>query len=269
MAKVRAGVGGELRGRVGGLVYVLTPNGTVVREMPARRAARTREEILAGERMALAAGVWQGLSPEAMGRWRAYAEGLAATEPALARSPARAWNAFFALAGRIMQVELGARVPTEPPAGFFAGDGVRVAVGPLPLGRRVRREDEREEATQEVVWRSSSGGRGGVEGVAEDGSTPTLPSPSGEGEASGVVFAADRANGAGIVTELLTQPLANAGRTPVGGRYRSRAFVAFESTRLEATVALLPGWHACAVRFVERATGRCTALFPCGVVRVA
>ena len=244
-AKARAGVGGELSGRVGGLVYVQGPN-----ETP---ATTPRARIMAEERVALAAGVWQGLSPEAMGRWRLYAESLAATEPALARSPARAWNAFYALAGRVMQIELGAAVPTEPPAGFFAGDAVRV----------------------------TASGSGGIGGSTGPGGTPSptvfhagaRSHPSGrsslQGEPSpGVLFVADRANGAGIVTELLTQPLANAGRTPVGGKYRSRSFVAFGPAP-EAAVPLPAGWHACAVRFVERATGRATALFPCGVVRVA
>ena len=249
MAKARAGVGGELRGRVGGLVYVSGPNGTTVRERPSSRGESSRARIMAEERMALASGVWASLPPEAMGRWRLYAEGLAATEPALARSPARGWNAFFALANRVMMVELGATVPAEPPTGFFAGDAAGVVAEPLPSGR----------------------GRGGVESEVrsrerEEGeSTPTLPSPKGEG--SGVLFVADRANAPGIVTELLSQPLANAGRTPVGSKYRSRGFAAFADGALEAAVALPSGWHALAVRFVERATGRATGLFPIGIVR--
>ena len=248
MAKARAGVGGELSGRVGGLVYVSGLNGTVVRSMPTRRKAPTLPQIMNGERMALASGVWAALSPEAMGRWRAYAEGLAATEPALARSPARAWNAFFALANRVMMIELGATVPIEPPTGFFAGDGVGVTVSGSPSS-------------------DGSFGRGGP--GERSGTLPPLPQPPLQDEplGEGALFTADRANAPGIVTELLTQSLANAGRTPVGSKYRSRGFVAFGS-ELERTVDLPAGWHACAVRFVERATGRATGLFPCGIVRV-
>ena len=239
MAKLRAGVGGELRGRVGGLVYVGGPHGTTVRERPTRRKEPTVPQIMNGERMALASGVWASLSPEAMGRWRRYAEGLAATEPALARSPARGWNAFFAFANRVMMVELGATMPAEPPTGFFAGDAVGVRAEPLPSEESLR---------------------------AEDGSPLTLPSPKGEG--SGILFVADRANAPGVVTELLSQPLANAGRAPVGSRYRSRGFVHFASETLAVPVGLPLGWHAVAVRFVERGTGRATGLFPIGIVRV-
>ena len=88
------------------------------------------------------------------------------------------------------------------------------------------------------------------------------------GTAGGILFAADRANSEGVVTEMLTQPLAGAARLPRTGAYASRGFVAFAAGGLEATVARRPGAHACAARFVDRETGQATDLVPLGIVTV-
>ena len=84
----------------------------------------------------------------------------------------------------------------------------------------------------------------------------------------GVVFTADQPNATGVVTELLLQPLRSGGRTPRPKAYASASFVAFAEGELAATLAVAPGWYACAYRFVREATGQETALAPCGVVRV-
>ena len=105
--------------------------------------------------------------------------------------------------------------------------------------------------------------RGGAVGVVAEpllsgyflraeGGSPLTPTPLPQ-RGEGLLFVADRAN---------------AGRAPVGSRYRSRGFAAFADGALAAAVALPSGWHALAVRFVERGTGRATALFPVGIVRV-
>ena len=83
----------------------------------------------------------------------------------------------------------------------------------------------------------------------------------------GVRFAADAPNREGILTELLLQPLASAHRRTYAERYRTRAFAAFAQGALTTTVPCPNGWTAAAVRFVEAATGRATALVELGVVQ--
>ena len=101
---------------------------------------------------------------------------------------------------------------------------------------------------------------------------PTRPffgdviSASAAGALSGVTFTATGSNAAGVVTELLLQPLASRHRRTYRDKYRHAAFVAFSGT-LTKTVACAPGWIACAYRFVNANTGQVTEIAELGVVR--
>jgi hypothetical protein len=96
-----------------------------------------------------------------------------------------------------------------------------------------------------------------------DGITVTASAVSG-----GVEFAASGPNAAGLVTELLLQPLTRAARAPKERGYRPQAFVAFAPGSLTYTVPAAPGAYAPAIRFVRAATGQDGALVPLPAVQV-
>jgi hypothetical protein len=83
---------------------------------------------------------------------------------------------------------------------------------------------------------------------------------SAEGSSLGVTFTASGPNSAGVVTELLLQPL----RTSLSRAYleklRTQGFVAFAPGSLSATAPAVPGWYAPAYRFVLAATGQTSPL---------
>ena len=174
-----------------------------------------------------------------MRRWAAYAAGLRGLDPEAGAGGTNGYLAFSALGRSIMRIDPALPIPAEPPAGRFLGDLVVVTASAPPPAP------------------SSS----------PDGNGPTAE-PSSRGDEKGVLFAADRANAPGVLTELLTQPLANGARRPRANGYRSRGFVAFGGPG-SVEVAAGEGWHACATRFVEAATGRTMGLLSCGVVRAA
>ena len=89
---------------------------------------------------------------------------------------------------------------------------------------------------------------------------------SATGLAQGLRFSADRANRDGVVTELLAQRLGCIHNLPRPKSYVSVGFVAFAAGgSFDAPVAFGRDW-ACAVRYVETATGRATALVEIGSV---
>lgn len=212
---------GGIAGRVGNVLFVQGPSGTYLRSMPARRVGAVSETEREGqEATALVSVYWSGLSPEAMGRWRAYAGERTAARPHERQTVTSGWNEFFTLGKKLLQIDASRPLPTEPPTGRFPGDLVQFEAQAY----------------------------------------------AAEGEA-GVLFVANRPNDEGVLTEFLLQRLANGGRLPTARGYRSQGFVHFEGAD-EAEIPATPGWYACATRFVEAATGRATALVPCGVVFV-
>ena len=84
-----------------------------------------------------------------------------------------------------------------------------------------------------------------------DGITVTVT-----GIVGAVLFTAGGPNAAGIVTELLLQPLANGGRAPKANLFRTQKFVGFAGGSLSSSVPAAPGWYAPAFRFVNSATGQ-------------
>ena len=204
----------------------------MLRSAPRRRTGGPTEKERTGQiQTSWVADEWNRLDPEAMGRWRIYAQERTAARPPEARTATNGWNEYLALGKKLMQIDGMRPLPASPPEGRFLGDLVAF----------------------------------GAEPYAEAGPTPTLPSPRGEG--SGVRFLASRANDDGVLTEFLLQRLANGGRLPTVRGYRSQGFLRIEED-LRVEVPARSGWWACATRFVEAATGRTTALVPCGTVFV-
>ncbi|HRF60476.1 MAG TPA: hypothetical protein PLH94_11270 [Fimbriimonadaceae bacterium] len=83
-----------------------------------------------------------------------------------------------------------------------------------------------------------------------------------------ITFTASAPNSAGVVTELLLQPLKSRNRTPSTIGYRSKAFVVFASGSLSAIVNVPAGWYAAGYRVVNSATGQDTKLIPLTVNQV-
>lgn len=97
------------------------------------------------------------------------------------------------------------------------------------------------------------------------GDNLTLAASAGAG---GITFTASAPNAAGVLTELLWQPLVNGGRTPQPRQYRTQRFAAFAAGALSVTLPAAPGWYAAAYRFVREATGQETEVARAGVVEV-
>ena len=232
MAKTRTTVLTQgIGGRVGGLQYVSSPFGTLLKEMPGPRTRFSEGETAQQNRVRRIGAAWRRLGPEEVARWRDWDEAGLATTPAMRRRPAAAYNAFLALSTRLLMIDSRAELPRLPPEGWFGGDAVRVAGEPLSP------------------------------------QPPLQDEPLGEGE-SGVLFRAARANAPGVLTDLMAQRLVSGGRTPRPKAYASQRFVAFAEGSLEAAIPCPPGWYACAYRFVEADSGRATDVFPCGIVGV-
>ena len=78
-------------------------------------------------------------------------------------------------------------------------------------------------------------------------------------------YSSSGANGAGVTTELLLQPLASVHRRAYAKEYRTRGFHQFTSA--SSFDVLVPhGVYACAVRFVQVATGLDGGILELGVV---
>ncbi|MCE9557616.1 MAG: hypothetical protein K8R88_01565 [Armatimonadetes bacterium] len=77
-----------------------------------------------------------------------------------------------------------------------------------------------------------------------------------------------QANAAGMVTEILLQPLASAGRQPRDGHYRTAGFHIFSAGALTVDFPVRSRFVGVAARFVCAATGQATAVLPVGVVEV-
>ena len=224
---------------MGEATFVQGVTGTQLRRRPVRVGGLTPAQRSSAERMETIAAHWSQVDLPGIEAWRAYAASLEAMRPALQRQPMTSYQAFLGLTTRLLMIDPAAPVPLLPPTGAFAGDAVRVTVSATPPAPS-----------------SSPGER----------SQTAMDRPRSDEE--GVLFSANRPNAPGVVTETLVQRLASVGRAPVADRYVSRGFVAFEEGALEAVVPCLPGWAACAVRFVDAGTGEATATFPLGIVGV-
>ncbi len=89
------------------------------------------------------------------------------------------------------------------------------------------------------------------------GDAIAVTAQAGAGE---IVWQSSGSNAAGVVTELLAQPMRRTTSLPNLEKYRTLAFAAFSNEHGAETTACAPGLWACAVRFVHTDTGQTTAL---------
>lgn len=108
---------------------------------------------------------------------------------------------------------------------------------------------------------------------------PTLPptgrflgdllTPTVSGAPEALVLHADGSNAPGVLTELLAQRLVRARNAPKTKSYISQGFYRFENGAPIAVPVPSQWTYACAIRFVEAATGRMTEMYPIGRATVA
>jgi hypothetical protein len=248
MAFVRESVGaGGQSGIIGDVVMVQTQSGTIMRSRPRGSHNRTPAQVAQGRRLELARFAWELLGDEEVAAWRTYALEQAAASPRNSRKRMTSgWSAFSGLASKYLQVHGGRTVPSLPPVGRFLGDALEVSV-----------------ATSENPTPSAWGVTPGEFGSYSLSSPPSAdPPPQGEGYS--LAFSADGANRPGVLTEIKAQPLRSRHNLPNPNSYVTIGFIAFETGVPVELPMNLPGTWACAVRFVEAATGRMTELVPIG-----
>ena len=266
MARVAAGAMFEMvEGGVGDLLVVQGRTGMVARKRPTYRRPTSPGQAAQALRMERAGAFWKALSDRDALEWGRYAEGIVKVASVGGRrySPT-GYNAFMELTLRAIQASPGLVPPSRPPAGPFVGDGtvVRVEAGPPSFRSGERKgsgDGERAPSDHSVKPLSDS--------PPPAPSSPGTNHPRKEGIPA-ITFSASGANAEEVVTELRIQPLANRRRKAYLDQYVTARFVAFGGAESVA-VPVESGAYACAVRFVERATGQTTAMIELGVVEVS
>lgn len=85
----------------------------------------------------------------------------------------------------------------------------------------------------------------------------------------GILFTSTDSNLPNATTELLIQPLLGRNRRTYLRQYRSQGFHRYTQDSPEAMVSCMPGWVACAHRYVNTQTGQSTPIAELGVVWVS
>ena len=228
MAFVREGIGfAGQSGAVGNAVLVQTEGGTIIRSRPMGSRRRSEGQLAQDRRIEIVNLAWRELSREDAQAWRSYALERAAAEPRGSRKRmASAQSLFCGLGSKYLQLHGGRTVPARPPEGRFLGDALPVTVA------GERRPSPNPALGDEILLR----------------------------------FTGERANREGVVTELLAQGLTCIHNLPRPKSYVSLGFMAFgRDVTLEAPLQFILDW-ACAVRYVEAATGRATEVIEIGSV---
>lgn len=120
---------GSLSGTLGNVVFVRTNVGTVMRSRPTRNKTRTPAQTQASRNLALANQAWRTLSEAEFEAWKAYAQSLAAQDPATGNLVIpKAVNLFIALSTKFLQINPGLAIPPMPPTEVFLGDLVRFSL---------------------------------------------------------------------------------------------------------------------------------------------
>ena len=218
-----------MRGKLGGVVLVATPEGCIARTHVRGRQPRTPAKIAAQVRHRTTAQAWSDLDDASDARWRSFAENLGVrnlnTGVVVAPRPDNVFGAHYS---RMLLVDPSAEPPQFPPATTFFGDAISVALS----------------------------------------TAPSLPFDGESGAGSDLVFTASGANAPGVVTQILTQSLVSRKRRTYLEKYRHAGLVRYEAGDLTATLPCAGGWVACAYRFIREETGQATALAEIGKVRV-
>jgi hypothetical protein len=176
MAKARFSMAfEEAAGNLGANVVVRGKSGPVVRRQAVYKRRSTPEQLVQEGRLKAVAAIWSEFGAAEAQAWNAYAATIEKRDSVtgVVYSPS-GYNAFSALALRILQMDASAAVPHWPPSGTFAGDEIivdlRFSIDDLGTFLSVR--------------------------------------------SGAITFEASGANVPGVVTELMIQKLANVRRTP-------------------------------------------------------
>ena len=268
MAVGQSGIAGvTIRGAVGNVVFQRFGDGVTVRERVRPRDPRTPGQMASRAAMAAVSRAWGRLSQEDFGAWEAFGKA----------GGTAGYPAYVSLTRKWLAVHGGGTPPTAPPAGPFFGDALTLIVGvgdsPSPDGSFGEGGSLR---ASEACGRAR-GERSGTlpplplstwEATPTDSDTKAFASPPSADppsqdeplEEGALTLTASQPNAQGVVTEVLTQPLANARRKPRERDWKTAAFVAFAAGSLTRTLALPTGAYAVAYRFVNAATGQATAM---------
>lgn len=119
------GLVGSLSGKVGNVVFVNTADCIIVRARPSRTRKTSEAQLAARERMRIASRAWQKLSEPTVKAWGEYAKSLQSFDSATGRTFApRPMNLFTTLYGKLLQIDLEAEPPLNPPSLVFTGDAL-------------------------------------------------------------------------------------------------------------------------------------------------
>lgn len=269
------------------MVVVELRSGPAVRRRPHYKRPTSPAQQGAADRMGLASKAWASLGAAQAEAWHRYAETQIRHNSIDGEAYAMTGNtAFIALATKFLQVNPGGEIPTMPPVAGFVGDDVLVSIAPSGLQPPPPLAHEPSQTGEELS--TETGGKrspahepsqvaeaqSGELSDARVGSTrphpqpplPTAQTSVGRG-GSGILFTADRPNREGVTTELVVQKLRSVRSRP-GTRYTTAKFVEFKPGHLDQMVEVPPGTWACAIRFVETASGRATGVQPIAVVSI-
>jgi len=247
----------KISGKVGNVVFAHVGDELVVRERVRPANPRTPRQVGARQGLVAAAKRWAQLSDEDFEAWVAYSEAVGRP----------AYNLFVALTAKFLRMHPDQEPPTAPPAGPFFGDAVRLKVVPVTA---VDAGSNKVCPTLGQAEGCSGAGLGLVhqpsacEHPHPIRSAHRLPPQKGEVEPGVVEVAADRPNSAGVMTELLFQPIAHRRRKVKTREWRSAGFVSFVSGGLVVEVPLPAGTYALAYRFVDGGSGQETAMASLG-----
>jgi hypothetical protein len=143
----------EVKGKVGNSVFTRSPQGTVLRPYTVGTDPKTPAQIARRAAIAKAADAWNSLSPQQVSAWREYAESIIISTDltGVRRSPVP-YNAFSALASKILQINPDAAIPALPPTGDFDPDPIALEAEPVPGGIRFTpSEPNQQNSTTEIL----------------------------------------------------------------------------------------------------------------------
>ena len=256
MAVVKGGMpGGGYVGRFGNAIFYESEGRTIMRSAGEVSNPRTPEQQAGRRQFGGVARTWGDLDDGAYAAWEGFGAATGTT----------GYRAFVALRRGWLRTNPDGAPPEMPPTEAFLGDAARLRLGPSEgVGEA--------SAPPAAPGRMTPAPTDVREATPEDYARRGLPlppdmDPPGE-EGSGVLVVADRANGAGVVTEVRAQRIAGPRRKPKKRDWKSMGFFAFTDDVRAATVALPKGCWSLEYRFWDRTSGRVTASAALGAATV-